>query len=256
MSDHILVSTNDGIAEIRLNRPDKYNAITLAMYQAMADALVASDEDPAVRAVLIVANGETFSAGNDLNDFVANPPAGDDAPVFRFLRAISTARKVVVAAVQGSAVGVGTTMLLHCDLVIAAQSAKLQVPFVSLGLVPEAASTLLLPRLIGYQRAAEFVLLGEPINAETAHRYGMVNRVVADPQLYDTTRSLALAVAARPPEAVRQTKALLRSAPNTVAERIAQEGAVFRARLGSPELKEAVAAFFEKRAPNFANLPM
>lgn len=254
MTEHVLVSIADEITEIRLNRPDKLNAITVEMYQAMAEALMAADADPAVRVVLIAGNGDAFTAGNDLKDFTARPPASDDSPVVHFLRAISTARKVLIAAVHGSAVGVGTTMLLHCDLVVAANSARLQLPFVNLALVPEAGSTLLLPRLVGHQRAAELMLLGEVFDAQAAHGFGLVNYVVNDAELQTTARRLAQAVAARAPAAVRETKALLRSSTSTAGERITEEMAAFRRQLASPELKEAVAAFFEKRPPNFAGL--
>jgi enoyl-CoA hydratase/carnithine racemase len=252
MTDTVEFRQEGGILEIRLNRPDKKNAITVAMYSAMAERLVAAEADPAVRVVLFTAAGDAFSAGNDLKDFIANPPSGQDSPVFRFLRALSGASKVVVAAIQGAAVGIGTTMLLHCDLVVASRNARLSLPFVNLGLVPEAASTLILPRLIGHQRAAELFLLGEAIDAETAHGYGLVNRVVADGESAATARALAEQVAAKAPGAVRLIKKLMKSNSATIAERMVEEGHDFGVQLASAELREAVSAFFEKRAPDFS----
>jgi enoyl-CoA hydratase/carnithine racemase len=200
---------------------------------------------------LITGSGGAFTAGNDLNDFLNSPdasiaPDNMDRPVLRFLRAIATAAKPVVAAVHGAAVGVGTTMLLHCDLVVAGRGARFQLPFTNLALVPEAASSLLLPRLLGMQRASEMLLLGEPIDAATAHQWGLVNRLV------DTARALARKLAAKAPEALRLTKALMRGHSSAgIAARMAEEGAAFASQLKSAELKEAVAAFFEKRAPDF-----
>jgi len=254
MAEAVEFLRDDGILEIRLNRPDKKNALTVAMYAAMADALVAAEPDPAIRVVLFTAVGDAYCAGNDLNDFIAKPPSGADSPVFRFLRALSEATKVVVAAVQGPAVGIGTTMLLHCDLVVAGKSAKLSVPFVNLGLVPEAASSLLLPRLIGHQRAAELFLLGESFDATTAHSYGLVNRVVEDADIQETARGLARQVAAKAPGAVRLIKKLMKGKSATVPERMVEEAHDFGAQLASAELREAVAAFFQKRPPDFSKI--
>jgi enoyl-CoA hydratase/carnithine racemase len=260
MSDHILTSTADGVMEITIDRPDKKNALTVAMYAAFADALGHAATDPAIRAVLITGSGGAFTAGNDLKDFLNSPeasiaPDDMDRPVLRFLRAISTAPKPVVAAVQGVAVGVGTTMLLHCDMVVAGRGARFQLPFTNLGLVPEAASSLLLPRLIGMQRAAEMLLLGEPVDAATAFQWGLVNRLVDDAEVLETARGLARKLAAQAPEAVRLTKALMRGdSRDTIAARMAEEGTAFAAQLKSAELKEAVAAFFEKRKPDFSRV--
>jgi enoyl-CoA hydratase/carnithine racemase len=218
----------------------------------MADGIAAAEADPAIRVILLCGNGESFTAGNDLKDFTDPPPQQGERASARFLRLISTAAKVVVAAVQGPAVGIGTTMLLHCDLVVAAESARLQLPFVNLGLVPEAASSLLLPRLIGYRRAAEMFLLGQPLPAAQALDWGIVNRVVPDAELATAARALAAEIAARAPAAVRHTKALLKSPKTSVPERMAEEGAIFAAQLRSPELKEAVAAFYGKRKPDFS----
>ncbi len=256
MSDLILTGEADGVMEITINRPDKKNALTVPMYAALAAALARAAADPAIGAILITGSGGAFTAGNDLKDFLNSPdasiaPDGVDRPVLRFLRAISTASKPVVAAVHGAAVGIGTTMLLHCDLVVAGHGARFQLPFTNLGLVPEAASSLLLPRVVGMQRAAEMLLLGEAIDAATAFQWGLVNRLVADAEVLDAGRMLARKLAAQAPEAVRLTKALMRGDGAAVAARMAEEGTLFAAQMKSAELKEAVAAFFEKRPPNF-----
>lgn len=248
----IATQRRGAVAEIAFDRPDKRNAITVAMYAALADAVEAAEADPAVRVLLFHGHGGAFTAGNDLADFVANPPDGSERPVFRFLRALTTTRKPLLAAVAGPAVGIGTTMLLHCDLVLADDTARFGLPFVNLGLVPEAASSLLLPRLAGHQRAAELFLLGDPFDAATAERIGLVNRVVPAAELLEAARALADRLAAKPPQALQATKALLKSASTTVAERLDEELEVFVHQLRSAELKEAVAAFFEKRPPDFS----
>lgn len=252
MSDHIQVSRAEGVLEIRFDRPDKKNAITAAMYAAMADALAEAASDATVRVVLFSGSGDSFTAGNDLGDFLAAPPQDFDQPVFRFLRAIASAEKVLMAAVQGAAVGIGTTLLLHCDLVVAGRSARLALPFVNLGLVPEAASSLLLPRLVGHQRATELLVLGEPLDAARAWELGLVNRLVEDGALLETARQLARQVAERPPAAVRLTKRLLKGGTSGVGERMVEEAALFAERLRSAEFREAASAFFDKRPADFS----
>lgn len=248
----ILTAQADGILTITFNRPDKKNALTSAMYAVLADALEDAENDPAIRVILFTGNGGAFTAGNDLQDFLNNPPQGDGSPVFRFLRAISTASKPLVAAVSGVAVGVGSTMLLHCDLVYAGESAKFSFPFVNLALVPEAASSLLLPRLVGHQRAAELILLGEPFTPATAKDHGIVNAVFADDRLLDEATAVAKKLAAKPPTAMKLTKQLLRGTKGDVAGQMAAEGEHFRAQLKSAEAREAMTAFFEKRPPKFS----
>lgn len=250
MSD-ILTAQADGILTITFNRPDKKNALTSAMYATLADALEAADTDPAVRVILFTGNGGAFTSGNDLQDFLNNPPQGDNTPVFRFLRAISTASKPMIAAVSGVAVGVGTTMLLHCDLVYAGESAKLSLPFVNLALVPEAASSLLLPAMVGHHRAAELLMLGEAFTPATAKEYGIVNAVYPDDRLLTEATAVAVKLAAKPPTAMRLTKQLLKQAKGDVAGQMAAEGEHFRSQLKSAEAREAMTAFFEKRAPRF-----
>ncbi|MFN4164384.1 MAG: enoyl-CoA hydratase [Ferrovibrio sp.] len=248
----ILTAKADGILTITINRPEKKNALTSAMYAAMADALDAAETDAAVRVIVFAGNGGAFTAGNDLQDFLNNPPQGDESPVFRFLRAISTASKPLVAAVNGVAVGVGTTMLLHCDLVYVGTDARLSLPFVNLALVPEAASSLLLPAMIGYHRAAELLLLGEPFNAETAKDYGIANAIFPDARVLPEAMQVAAKLAAKPPTALRLTKQLLRQTRGDIAGQMAAEGVHFRSQLKSAEAREAMTAFFEKRPPKFS----
>lgn len=248
----ILTNRADGILTITINRPEKKNALTSAMYAAMADALEAAEIDAAVRVIVFAGNGGAFTAGNDLQDFLNNPPQGDESPVFRFLRAISTASKPLVAAVNGVAVGVGTTMLLHCDLVYVGTDARLSLPFVNLALVPEAASSLLLPAMIGYHRAAELLLLGEPFNAETAKDYGIANAIFPDARVLPEAMQVAAKLAAKPPTAMRLTKQLLRQTRGDIAGQMAAEGVHFRSQLKSAEAREAMTAFFEKRPPKFS----
>ena len=243
----IIVSTADGVCEVRLNRPDKRNAITLAMYRALTGALHAANVDESVRVILLAGEGASFTAGNDLNDFLNGPPLGEDHDAARFLRTLPAIRKVMVAAVHGATVGIGVTLLLHCDLVVAARSARLAVPFVRLGLVPEAASSLLLPRLIGHQRAAEMLLLGAPIDAARAYEIGIVNRVVDDEALLSEARGLARSVAQQPAGALLATKKLLRSGSTALLDRIEEELEAFRQQLGSVEFRAAAQEFLNKR---------
>jgi len=234
------------------DRPEKRNAITVAMYGELAAALEAAEADPAVRVVLFQGQGGVFTAGNDLRDFLENPPNGPDHPAFRFIRALASASKVLVAAIEGAAIGVGATMLLHCDVVIAARDAQIAFPFINLGLVPEAGSSLLLPRLVGYHRAAAMLMLGDPIDAETAREIGLVARVVDSEDLLPEALALAARLAAKAPEALREVKALLKAPRDAVDDRIVAEAEVFIRRLRSPELREAVDAFFAKRPPDFS----
>jgi enoyl-CoA hydratase/carnithine racemase len=244
----ILIEKQAGVLRIEISRPEKKNAITAAMYQAMASALADGEADPEVRAFLIHGSPAIFTAGNDLGDFMVNPPADENAPVFQFLLAVSTASKPLVAAVNGAAVGVGTTMLLHCDLVYAGQSAQFRLPFVPLGLCPEAASSLLLPAIAGYQRAAEKMLLGEPFGADEAREMGFVNEVLPDGEVVERARAQACKLAALPPSALVTTKALMKRGQRApVADQIREEAGHFRRLLGSPEAAAALAAFFTKR---------
>lgn len=250
--DLIITEKRAGILRIEFNRPEKKNAITVAMYQALADALALAEADAAIRVALFHGQPDAYTAGNDLQDFLAHPPMDENAPTFQFLRRISRFPKPAVAAVAGLAVGVGSTMLLHCDLVYAAPGTRFSLPFVNLALVPEAASSYLLPRLAGYQRAAELLLLGEPFSAETAKEIGMVNAIVPQVELFETAWQAAEKLAAKPAAAVRASKALMREGlASGIAQALAAEGRVYAERLVSPEAKEAFSAFLEKRKPDF-----
>jgi enoyl-CoA hydratase/carnithine racemase len=253
MSQHVLVQTQDRVTRIEFNRPEKKNALSPEMYAAMAQALTDADADTQVRAVLIHGQSGCFTSGNDVKDFLELNRGPAESPASGFLRAISTAKKPLVAAVGGPAVGVGTTMLLHCDLVYAAPNARLQMPFVPLGLLPEAASSLLLPAMAGYRRAAEMLLLGGPFGAEKALAAGIVTEIVPEAELLERGRQAALALAVLPPASVRMTKELMkRSLAAAVQERMTEELGLFGERLRSPEAKEALSAFMQKRKPDFS----
>jgi enoyl-CoA hydratase/carnithine racemase len=251
MTDHVRAEQKGRVLHLALARPEKKNALTRAMYSALADALDAASGEGATRAVVLSGDGGSFTAGNDLFDFMTDPPRDETSPVFRFLRAAVGFPKPLIAAVDGVAIGIGTTVLLHCDLAYASPDARFKMPFTDLGLVPEAASSLLVPRLAGGVRAAELLLMGEAFSAETAREIGMLNAVVSDPTQHALERAQALAL--KPPEAVRQAKALLR-APlrERVMETIREEATLFIERLQSEEAQEAFTAFMEKRAPDFS----
>ena len=252
-SKTVLTECRDGILEIVINRPEKKNALTVEMYRTMADAIFGAEEDAAVRVLLLHGAGGCFTSGNDLKDFMNSPPKDESSPVFRFLAAVSRARKPLVAAVAGAAVGIGTTVLLHCDLVYAGKSALFQLPFVNLGLCPEAASSLLFPQLAGHRRAAELLLLGEPFSAEKAMEIGLINSIHPDDELLTTARAQARKLAEKPPASVILTKALLKKANAAlVRDTIAEEVRHFMERLASPEAAEAFQAFFERRKPDFS----
>lgn len=250
---NILTVREGPVLRIQLHRPERKNAITAEMYHGIASALAEGDADPAVRVMLLHGTDDAFTAGNDLGDFLANPPRTEDSHVMRFLQAISHTVKPLVGAVAGPAVGVGTTMLLHCDLVYAADDAKFALPFVGLGLCPEAASSFLLPRVAGYQRAAELLMLGEPFDAAKAREAGFVNQIVPRAELMAAATGAARKLAALPAASLRITKALMKRPLMTDIERaLKEEIALFTAQLESPEAKEAFTAFFEKRRPDFS----
>ena len=252
MSD-ILVHTEAGVTTITLNRVDKKNSITAAMYATMADALDQAQADAAVRVVLLQGDVTIFSAGNDIGDFLNKPPAGEQSPVFRFLHGIAAFPKPIVAAVCGPAVGIGTTMLLHCDLVYAGDNAAFSLPFVNLGLCPEAASSLLLPQMFGYHRAAEALLLGEPFMAEAALEIGLVNRIVPPTEVNAMAQTQARKLAAKPLTSLVETKRLMKKGQAVqVAQQMDEEGAVFGRMLREPASREAFTAFMEKRKPDFS----
>ena len=256
MSEHIRTELQDGVLTVTLNRADKKNAITQAMYAALADATERTRTDDAVRVILFRGEGDSFSAGNDIADFIAlGSQTGDlvEMGVFRFLKALADLDKPAVAAVRGRAVGIGLTLLLHCDMVVAAEDALLSVPFVNLALAPEAASSMLLPAVLGHQRAFELFALGEAIDGRTALAWGLANRAVAADQVDATAQDLAANLAARAPNSIRKTKALMRDAERMWAL-MQREGQAFGSQMRSPEAMEAFMAFSQKRAPDFSKV--
>ena len=249
----IKTATINGVATIEIARPEKKNALTAAMYQAMADALKAAGADPSVRAVLITGQPGIFTSGNDLEDFMQRPPQGMESPVFQFMFALSGCDKPVIAGVTGAAIGIGTTMLLHCDLVYTADDARFALPFANLGLVPEFASSLLLPLLAGRVKAAEKLLLGDPFGAEEAQEMRLVNAILPAGEVLNHARRIAERFNTLAPSAVRDTKKLLRRGKEVlIREAIGVEAELFGQRLRGPEAREAFQAFFEKRKPDFS----
>jgi len=255
MSNDILAHTEAGVCTITFNRLDKKNSITSAMYAALADALDAAQADAAVRCVVFQGHETIFSAGNDIADFLNQPPSGNDAPVFRFLRALAQFPKPVIAAVSGPAVGIGTTMLFHCDLVYAGDNAAFSMPFVNLGLCPEAASSLLVPQMLGYHRAAEALLLGEPFMAEAALEVGLVNRVVPPTEANAYAQATARKLAAKPLSSLLETKRLMKKGQMAqVLATMDEEAQSFGRMLREPAAKEAFSAFMERRKPDFSKV--
>ena len=247
----ILTSKKNGIVTITFNRPDKKNAITVAMYQTIVNALNDAEHDAEVRAILFTGN-EIFTAGNDLDDFLRNPPQNTESPVYQFIQNLSHATKPVIAAVSGLAVGIGTTLLLHCDFVYAADNAKFSMPFTKLGLCPEFASSLLLPQISGYQRAAEKLMLGEAFSAQEACEMGFVNKVLPPADVLAFAQAQAAKLVALPTSSLRATKRLMKGKQIAAIEaKIKEESVLFSEMLLSSEAKEAFTAFFEKRKPDF-----
>lgn len=252
-SPFMRIEQSDAILTIAWNRPEKKNAITQEMYGAAADALEMANKEHSIRAVVITGTKDCFTAGNDLADFLDNPAMDEHAPVTRFLRNIASFEKPLIAAVNGVAVGVGTTMLLHCDMVVAADSAVLSLPFVKLGLCPEAASSYLLPLLGGHQRAAELLMLGEAFSPETARECGIVNRVTSAEEYQALARSIAKQLVQLPPSSLRSTKSLLKGMHlDTIHSRIDEEAEIFANMLSQPEAIEAMSAFMERRPADFS----
>lgn len=251
-TDHVLLENLDGVLRIRLNRLDKKNALSQAMYTALADAFEQAKTDSKVRVVLLSGGPDCFCSGNDVQDFMNLPAAGPQNPVLRFMLALADCPKPVVAAVNGPAVGIGTTMLMHCDLVYAGTSARLHMPFVNIGICPEFAASYLLPRVMGHPRAAELVMLAEPFNAQKALEYGLVNEVLPDNEYQARALERAQTLAAKPPQALRATKALLkRWNREEIMKVIPIEFQTFVPMLGQPEALEAITAFMQKRKPDF-----
>lgn len=254
MSD-FLTDASEGISTLSFNRADKKNSLTAQLYADLAAAINLAAASDAVRVLVIQGHETVFSAGNDINDFLSNPPATMDAPVFSFLNAIRDFPKPLIAAVCGPAVGIGTTMLLHCDLVYAGDNALFALPFVNLGLCPEAGSSMLLPARIGHQRAAQALLMGDPFNAETALEWGLVNAVLPPTEVSAYARAQALKLAAKPLASLIQTKRLMkRSFAAVLPQHMDEEANTFGPMLTQPAAKEAFSAFVEKRKPDFSKL--
>ncbi len=251
---HIQSESNGAVRRITINRPEKKNALTAKMYEDLSEALEQAESAHEVRVILLHGEGEAFTAGNDLVDFLQKPWKGQDLPpAVRFIRSVVDAKKPLVAAVHGATVGIGTTILLHCDLVYAAQDTKFLMPFINLGIVPEAGSTVLLPLLVGHQRAAELLMLGVPFSAQRAYELGLVNAVVTPAELLATAANTAQALAEKPAGALRACKELLRRTYKAEVDRaIQEEVSVIKGRLDSPESREALNAFAEKRKPDFS----
>lgn len=253
MSTSIVTECQDRVLHIRLARPEKKNALSTEMYQALAEAIEAAGTDPEVRALLFTGTDGCFCSGNDIGDFLQNPAKDENHPVLLFMRALAACPKPVVAGVRGPAVGVGVTMLLHCDLIYAAPNARFSMPFVNLGICAEFASSYLLPRMVGHARAAEILLLGEPFGAQQALDYGMINAIIDDEAVEAHSRDMARKLAQKAPNAMRVTKDLLkRWSGATVQEAIREEAALFMPMLEMPEAREAFTAFMQKRQPDFS----
>jgi enoyl-CoA hydratase/carnithine racemase len=252
--DHIQTELQNGVLHLILNRPEKKNALTSAMYSTLVEALQRAESDAAVRVIILRSNGDSFTAGNDIEDFVQKPWKGQAVPpAEQFIRAVAFATKPVIAAAHGLAVGIGTTILLHCDLVYAAEETKLMMPFVNLGIIPEAGSTLLLPSLIGHQRAAELMLLAAPVSAQRACELGIVNRVVPADQLLSTAVTAAQILAEKPASAIRLSKQMMKQHLRADLDRVIREEVLAIAgQLDAPETVEALTAFLEKRKPDFS----
>jgi enoyl-CoA hydratase/carnithine racemase len=249
----ILTEALDAVARIQIARPERKNAITVDMYAALAEAFTAAEADASVRAILLHGQPDVFTAGNDVEDFLRRPPQGPDAPVFRFMAALSGAAKPVVAAVNGVAVGIGATLLLHCDLVYCADDSRFSFPFVNLGLCAEFASSLLLPLAAGYHRAAEKLMLGDPLSAEEAVEMGLVNRIVPPGQVLEHAGRQCARLSQLPVHSVRETKRLMKSGWSTaIARAIADENEALHRLIARPEAREAFQAFVERRKPDFS----
>lgn len=251
MSEHVLISQENNILTLTMNRPEKKNAITSAMYATLAEQLENANTNPDIRVVVITGAGDNFTSGNDINDFLQNPPTNENSTVSKFLRAIASLEKPLIASVNGVAIGVGTTLLLHCDFAYASETAVFQMPFVDLALVPEAGSSYLLPQMMGHRKAAELILLSKKFAAQEAQELGLINQVTSD--LKTTTQETANTLVQKAPEALRLSKMLLKKGnAQTVKETMQTEGALFMKRLQSPEAMEVMQAFMQKRQPDFS----
>ena len=251
MSD-ILIHQQGGVCTLTLNRPDKKNSLTSEMYAELANLFLQAQGDEQIRVLVLQGSETVFCAGNDISDFIENPPNSPNAPVFKFLHALVQFPKPLIAGVCGPAVGIGTTLLFHCDLVYAGDNAAFSMPFVNLGICPEAASSLLVPQVMGYQRAAQALLLGEPFMAEAALEVGLVNQILPPTELKEFVQRQGAKLAAKPLKSVLETKRLLKAHQlPQLQKRIAEEGEMFSKMLTEPPALEAMRAFQERRRPDF-----
>jgi len=255
MNDVLLTHYENRVLTITMNRPERRNALNMKLYSRMAETIDSAQRNDEIRVILITGSSRCFTSGNDLEDFVENPPTENgNSPVAHFMKALVECPKPVVAAVQGSAVGIGVTMLLHCDLVYVGDSSKFQLPFVNLGLCPEFSSSLILPQLVGHSKACELLMLGEPFDGATAVKFGIANQVVSDDKLMELVEAKCSRLVRQPPSAIRATKKLLRDNQRDIVERVMnKEMMQFGQGLESAEFNEAVTAFFEKRSCDFSN---
>lgn len=254
MSSEMSIELEAGVLTIRFNRPEKKNALTLAMYTAADDAIKRAEQDPAIKVIVFTGTGDIFSSGNDIGDFLSVPPGADDSPVAKFLLTLSATDMPILAAVNGSAVGIGTTMLMHCEKVYSVDSARFSTPFITLAVVPEAGSSLLMPKFLGYQRAARMLVFGESITAQEAQVCGLVSELCTADSLMSEVMADAKRIAGLPKKAMQNAKRLLRRAEEPLDDRIKHEMQEFGVALRSPEAKEAMLAFMEKRPADFSKL--
>ncbi len=255
MSDLVLVEDAEGIRTIRFNRPEKKNALTRAMYSAAAEALESSNTDASVKVVMITGTDGVFTAGNDMGDFMERPPhvgGGEVPPVERFMRALYGAEKPVIAAVDGLAIGIGVTLLVHCDIVYCSNRSTFKTPFVDLALAPEFGSSQIFPEKFGHAVASELLLLGNVWGADRAYQTGLVNGTTPPEALMDMAMGAARNMAAKAPGALKAAKKLMRRPAEDMMDRIAHEGGLFAEMLRSPEFAEAAGAFMERRKPDFS----
>lgn len=252
VSEHVITDLDEGVLLVRFNRPEKKNALTSSMYSSLADAIEQANENNAIKVVLFSGSEGVFTAGNDLKDFLDKPPAGPQSPVFRFINQMVTTDVPLMAAVDGFAVGIGTTMLLHFDQVFATENATFSLPFINLALLPEAGSSQLLVEACGYKKAARHLMLGEPFSAGEALDCGIVSHVTSSDNLMNDAMAMARKLASKPGSALRATKRLMRRATEPLNERVLAEGALFSQQLRSDAAREAISAFMEKRAPDFS----
>lgn len=251
MSKKITKELNSCILTITISRPQKKNALTLDMYSGLAKSINDACSSSEVKVIHLKGSEDSFTAGNDLNDFMQNPPNDENSPVYTFMKSLLLAEKPVVAEVNGLAIGIGTTLLLHCDLVYSSSNARFQLPFINLGLVPEFASSFILPLLSGHQKAAELLMIGDQFDAKTAKEIGLINNYFPDGELSEKVNEINKKLASKPPIALKETKKLMRANSNQINKVIEKEGKIFRDQLLGSEVREALTAFFEKREPKF-----